>query len=152
VAQTQVVTGGLVLAADMNNALDKRIGSNALTVNSVSLFGSPVINTLTVPLNAGLTYALRWTGRVSSSTAGDVAYIRIRPNNALATEFTVAPIYIPTTYTGGFAVDCYCEFVAPLNGTYTFVVTLQLGSGTGPLVIRSSTTGPSVFTCDYVGM
>src|SRR3954471_6044530 len=140
-AQTQVSTTGLVLAVNMNNALDKRVGSNALTVNSVSFFGNPVVNTLTVPLSAGLTYALRWTGRVSSATAGDVAYIRIRPGNALATEITVAPIFIPTTYTGGFAVDCYCEYTPPLNGTYTFVVTLQLGSGTGPLVVRSSTTG-----------
>lgn len=153
-ALTQVSSGGLVLAVDMNNALSKRVGESVLTVNSVGTSGTTVltINSITVSLIAGQTYALRWTGRIAHSVGSQIAQIKVRPNNSLGTEYSVQQLYIPTADAGGFAVDYYNEFTAPSNATYTFVATLAVPSGSGSATIKSSTTGPSYLTCDYVGV
>lgn len=158
-ATTVVAAGGLVLAADMNNALTKRIGSTSLTANSATFTTVVVIASVTVNLVSGMTYALKWEGRFSTTVASpttELILVRIKLGATTAgTDLNVTQSSLATNSASGFGVDLYAEYTAPSTGSVTFSVTAERTTSpaaTGNYALRSSATGPAYFVVDSLGI
>jgi hypothetical protein len=139
----------------MNDALIARIGSASLLANSATITSTTPTSVLTLSANliSGKTYAIVFTGRPSSSVAGDFAIVRIKTVSATGTDLNHATIFLGSATGAGLELECYAEFTAASTGAVLFVATLErVTGGTGNIILRASSTGPAFLTCDYLGV
>jgi len=143
------VTGGNpIYASDLNLAAAVSFASTVVTANSGSITTTTTsVASLTASLTNGAVYGLWFYGRISSSVAADIAYVRIHPTSVGTTELNICPVYIPTTTTAGYGIALYAEYTASATGSLTFLASLQRNTGTGNIILRASSAGPAYLTC-----
>jgi hypothetical protein len=153
-AATRVGVGDTVKTADMNDSLIARIGSANTQANSAGTTSTTPTSVLTLTVNvvAGKTYAVVFTGRISSA-AGDFAIARLKTVNASGTDLNHATLYVGNATGAGLQLECYGEYTAASTGSVVFVATLErVSGGTGTVTLRASSTGPAFLYVDYLGL
>lgn len=152
----QVLTGRGVLLVLGPAAVDGRIPGEriATTVEDSDSSGfttETVIISVTATLISGHTYRVGYITRIGTTSAGDVAVVRIREDNVSGTERTVDYLALPNAGTVGNLIIAYDYYEAVSSGSKTFVCTCDRQSGSGTLRREASSTRRSILDVSYVG-
>lgn len=124
--------------------VNERVGSGSIGADSITWTTTESVALLTVSaaLVAGETYAVELSGNVGASAVGspsaEVAFVRVRLDNATGTQLLEPQTYIPTSSGVGFAFYGYSEYVATVTGSKNFVVTGQRNAGANTQLIRAT--------------
>lgn len=145
-----VFAGDPVLAADINEALNRRIGTFTGISDLTATSGTTekVCDTLTVTLKAGRTYRISVFFPGNSSVAADRFLVRLRQGTTTAgTQLSYAR-YGPTATGNNDQVYLDYDYVPPSDGSYSFCTTAARDSGTGTLTPKGAASQPRYIRVD----
>lgn|SRR5512139_2053808 len=128
-----------------------RIDYEELTTGTGGFTAETIVHTVSFPGVAGRRYRIYVDTHMGSTVSTDTGNLRIRYDDLSGAELN-SRFNVPITVTssGGNYMTLSGEFDATETQTYTFVATMQRGSGTGNVSLVAGATRPSVFAADYV--
>lgn len=145
-----VFAGDPVLAADVNEALNRRVGNFEGTSDLTATSGTTekVLDTLTVTLKGSRRYLISGYMPAVGSVTSDRFLIRIRAGTTIAgSQLTYARHNVPLLN----SVDTsspQCDFVPPSDGSYSFCTTAQRDNGTGTYTAKGAASQPRYLRVD----
>jgi hypothetical protein len=147
---TTVLAGDPILAADINRALTRVIGTPTIQTAAGTAITSTTdtqIDSLTVTVEAGRRYKLiarvPWLG----SVANDNFYIFLRETSATGTQLTFRNARVTQT-TRVDMTDLWTYWTAASSGSMTFVSSGRRSDGSGNLTPQGATNGPRTLTLE----
>lgn len=152
VALTRYKSTWLALGTISDGARPQHIGDTVVTVDSATIVAETIIVSLTVFLVAGRRYRVWSTMHVGSTTATDVAAIRMREDSVAGTaiNFTDSWVAAAIGATTGPPVNLIGEYTAVATGSKTFVLTLERVSGAGNIRLEAFTNRPAILSVEYL--
>lgn len=145
-----VFAGDPILAADMNRALTRVIGTPTVATADLSAISSgsnTIIDSLTVPVEAGRRYKLLAYIPYTVGVTGERHYLLLCEDSVSGTQISYATISESST-TGNSAKTVWAYWTAPSTGDKTFVSCTRRASGSGAITIRGSGGQPRILTLE----
>jgi hypothetical protein len=143
---------GQRLTADLLNQNLQGITGNAVADSASITTTETIVLTASLSMTSGQTYGIYLNANISSTTqmawnvatpTFELAFIRIREDNATGTQMALALQIQPSSSSSGYPVTAYAEYTAVSTASKTIVATLVKGTGSGPWQLRASATRPS---------
>jgi hypothetical protein len=126
-----------------------RIATTIATTNSADITAESAVMSVTGPLLPGRVYRVRLAAGVGGQT-GDRLVLRIREDSLGGTQLQGQQAFISQGTTGAYASDIEVEYTSVGSGSKTFVATMQLINGTGPVRLDADGSQPSYFYIDFI--
>lgn len=147
---TLVLAGDPVLAADMNRALTRVIGTPTISTaagTSITSTTEVLVDTLTVTVEAGRRYKLIARIPWLASVANDNFYYLLRETSISGTQLTFRNARV-TQITRVDMTDLWVYWTAVSSGSMTFVSSCRRNDGSGNMTPQGATNGPRTLTLE----
>jgi len=147
-----VLGGAPIMAADVNEALNREIDADIATSNGTATnagTGAELLDkSLTVAMKAGRTYRISSIFPMNGSVANDDFYTLIRAGTSTSdTQLAFVTTRIHATARTWYATF-WADFVCPADGNYTFGVFYRRAAGTGTCTPVGAASSPRIFSID----
>lgn len=138
-----VLGGAPVLASDVNEALNRRIGKTESQSDAAGFTTAETVDlVLTVSVLAGRTYEVFAYVPLSSTVAGDEVLVRIRQGSTTgAAQNTYDRVRVHTA-NGVYIGRPSFEYTAAADGSVTFCITGNRVVGTGTITPKGAAAQP----------
>lgn len=145
-----VYAGDPVLASDINDALNRRVGTFEGITDLTATSGTTekLCDSVTATLKAGRRYTIRAFFPGNASVAADRFLLRIRVGNATSgLQLTYGRTGAVTTGNND-QLTIQTDYVPAADGSFTCCTTVQRDSGTGTWTPKGAGTQPRYLTID----
>lgn len=147
---TTVFAGDPILAADMNRALTRVIGTPTIATaagTSITSTAEVLVDSLTVTVESGRRYKLIARVPWLATVVNDNFYLLLRETSISGTQLTFRNARV-TQITRVDMTDLWVYWTAPSSGSMTFVSSCRRNDGTGNLTPQGATNGPRTLTLE----
>ena len=127
-----VFAGDPILAADMNRAQQRVIGTPSVATSDATASSSTsntLIDSITVPVEEGRRYKLSTTISFSAVTADNAFFLLLLEDSTSGTQLTFGTFYANVA-NGASTVNLWVYWTAPTTGNKTFVSAQRRSGGT----------------------
>lgn len=141
-----------VIASAPDRIPGERIATEIITSDSSTTDDGNELQvaSITAAVVSGRTYRVKICGAIGSDTAGDRTQIHIREDNTSGNLIQNQNVYVIDTSSFGSQFCIEAEYTADATEGKTFVVTLELNNGTGPVHLEAASTRPAYLYVDYI--
>ena len=146
-----VFAGGIIYAADVNQAANRRIGTTTRTSTGGTTSGTTElqVDTVTGTIVNGQLYRIRWQCMFTATVAADRFFLILREGSGLGgTQLAFTTIVVDVSGTPTESKTLECDYTAAASGSQTWTASLRRNSGTGTMTAAGTTGGPSSLTVD----
>lgn len=127
-----VFAGDPVLAADMNRAQQRVIGTPSIATSDASASSSTsntLIDSITVPVEEGRRYKLSAFVPFTAVDANNAFFVLLLEDSTSGNQLVYETFYAPVA-AGGYPVKLWVYFTASTTGNKTFVLCQRRSGGT----------------------